>query len=83
MTKNLALELGEYGIRVNSIQPGFIECGMSKNLPERVALIERTPLKRLGSANDILSLVEFLINEKSGFITGQTIAIDGGYSLGL
>lgn len=83
MTKNLALELGKYGIRVNSIQPGFIECGMSKNLPERVALLERTPLKRLGSADDIMSCVEYLVNTKSSFITGQTIAIDGGYSLGL
>lgn len=83
MTKNMALELGSSGVRVNSIQPGFINCGMGKGVTEKMKIINHTPLKRMGEVEDLLFLLDFLISEKSSYITGQTIAVDGGYSLGI
>lgn len=79
-TKALTREVGPYNIRVNVIAPGFIETDMIQHLkdPLRSNMIERTPLKRLGSSGDIADLALFLASDNSSFITGQTIIIDGG-----
>lgn len=80
-TKALAKELGEYKINVNSVAPGIVA------RPEENASDERTfgtnLLGKKCTAEDIASLVEFLVSEKSGFITGQTYVIDGGRSLSM
>ena len=80
LTRYLASYLGEYNIRVNSISPG----GVFNNQPESFVK-KYCDLVHLGSrmakADDISSAVCFLISDKSGYITGQNLVVDGGYSL--
>ena len=82
MTRSLARELGEVGITVNSIAPGYLETEMTQSLSEaqRSQILGRTPLGRLGTTEDCLAVVEFLLSERSSFLTGQTIVVDGGLS---
>ena len=81
MTRSLARELGPRGIRVNSVAPGYFASEMVRDLrAETVARItRRTPLGRLCTEADIVRLVLFLIHEGT-FITGQTVAVDGGFT---
>lgn len=80
MTRSLARELGRRQITVNSIAPGYLETEMSSTLSarQRDQIINRTPLKRLGTTDDIAPLVGFLLSDNARFITGQTIVVDGG-----
>ena len=80
MTRALARELGPRNIRVNSIAPGYLETEMSSTLGEeqRVQIVRRTPLGRLGRPADVVGAVLFLLSPASSFITGQTFVIDGG-----
>ncbi|MBR5192385.1 MAG: 3-oxoacyl-ACP reductase FabG [Clostridia bacterium] len=82
-TKALAKEVGLSGIRVNCICPGVINTAMNQRFSkeETEEIISSTPLNRLGSPTDIANLVEFLCSEKSSFITGQIITVDGGFTL--
>ena len=83
-TKELATEWGKYGIRVNAIAPGYIKTDGSKALedPNVVKRLEDvTPLRRPGTPSDLKGSILFLASEASGFITGQTIIVDGGYTL--
>ena len=78
LTKSLALELAPY-VRVNAIAPGFIETNMTKRFEnEKDVLKEKTPLKRLGSGDDVANAALFLASDKSSFITGQVIDVSGG-----
>jgi 3-oxoacyl-[acyl-carrier protein] reductase len=79
-TRSLARELGSRGIRVNAIAPGFIETDMTAHMPEaqRAMVLRRTPLGRLGQPEDVAALVKFLISDQAGFVTGQTLVVDGG-----
>ena len=80
MTRALARELGAKNIRVNSIAPGFLETEMSKSLGDENLnqIVRRTPLGRLGTPDDVVGCLRFLISPASDFITGQTLIIDGG-----
>ncbi|MEM7538555.1 MAG: SDR family oxidoreductase [Chloroflexota bacterium] len=82
MTRSLAREMGPQGIRVNSVAPGYFESEMTKDLTDkqRGRIARRTPLQRLGTAQEIANLVRFLISPEAGFITGQVIAVDGGFT---
>lgn len=81
-TRSLARELGSRHITVNSVAPGFLETEMSHGLTERqrAQIVRRTPAGRLGKAEDVVPLIRFLCSEQGGFITGQTIVVDGGAS---
>ncbi len=83
MTRALARELGSQGIRVNAIAPGYLETEMSHGLSEeqRAQIVRRTPLGRLGRADDIVPWIEFLLSSASGFMTGQVLTVDGGASV--
>jgi 3-oxoacyl-[acyl-carrier protein] reductase len=83
ITKSLAKELGSRGITVNAIAPGFIETDMTGALPEKnkEMMVERISLKRAGQTADVAELAAFLASDKSSYITGQVIKIDGGMSL--
>ena len=79
-TKSAAMELGPFSIRVNCIAPGAIETERTK---AEVADFAKswsalTPLRRIGTTDDVASAVEFLLGESASFITGQTLAVDGG-----
>ncbi|EGL5409833.1 SDR family oxidoreductase, partial [Salmonella enterica] len=82
MTKGWAKEFARKGanVRVNCVAPGFVVTPMTKDLPEKVVnhMIEKTPLGRMATADDIANGVLFLASEKASFITGQTLKIDGG-----
>ena len=82
-TKALAKEVGASGIRVNCVAPGFIETKMNSCFDEEAvnAVIEETPLCRTGKPEDVAELVAFLADERSGFITGQIIGVDGGLGI--
>jgi len=82
MTRALARELGRKQITVNSIAPGYLTTEMSASLgdTQRKQIINRTPLGRLGDPADVLPAVRFLLSEGGGFVTGQTMVIDGGIS---
>lgn len=86
-TRTWALELGQYGINVNAVAPGPVETELyRKNNPmtdeQRHSLTERIPLKRLGQPDDIANAIEFLVSEKSSFMTGQVLYVCGGLSIG-
>ena len=80
LTKSLAKELGSRNITVNAIAPGYIETDMTDNLSEDVKneLYQNIPLNRLGTTDDVTNLVLFLSSEKSSYITGQVMNVDGG-----
>lgn len=80
LTKTIARELSGRGVTVNAVAPGFIETDMTGVLPEniRTAVVERIPLGRFGSTSDIAAAVAFLASAEGGYITGQTLVVDGG-----
>jgi len=80
LTKSNARELAKRSITVNAVAPGFIATAMTDALPEKVReeLTAQIPLERLGSAEDIANAVLFLAAERSGYVTGQVIAVNGG-----
>ena len=79
-TKSLAREVGARGITVNAVAPGFIDTDMTKALPEaqREALQKGIPLNRLGQPEEIAAAVAFLASPEAGYITGETLHVNGG-----
>lgn len=84
LTRVLALELGKYNVSVNAVAPGLIDTPLAQKLPKEVLqkLIEAQPTKTMGRPEDVANMVSFLASEKINFITGQTIYVDGGKSIG-
>jgi 3-oxoacyl-[acyl-carrier protein] reductase len=82
-SKALAREIGSRGVTVNVVAPGFIETDMTRELPEtsRTALLGQIPLQRLGQAEDIAAAVAFLASREAGYITGETLHVNGGMSM--
>jgi tropinone reductase I len=85
MTRHLAVEWAEYGIRVNSIAPWFIRTPLTENLlaikEKHAGIVAKTPLARVGSPEEVASLAAFLAMDKASYITGQNILVDGGASV--
>ena len=79
-SKSVARELGSRGITCNAVAPGFIETQMTDALPEdmKIELINQIPLGRIGNPQDVADAVLFLASDAASYITGQTIAVDGG-----
>ncbi|MGE7773152.1 SDR family NAD(P)-dependent oxidoreductase [Chitinophaga sp. NPDC101104] len=87
MTKAMAVEWSAKGVRINSIAPGFIETDMSakalNNDPDRKnRVLGRTPMQKLGKPKDVALAAVFLASAAAGFITGTSLAVDGGNSIG-
>lgn len=82
-TKSLAREVAPYNIRVNAVAPGFIETDMTRELTEEYKnkFLGLIPLSRFGTSEEVAQAVVFLASDKSGYITGQTIQIDGGLGI--
>lgn len=79
-TKSLAQEVGSRGITVNAVAPGFIDTDMTRELPDaqREALLSAIPLARLGQPEEIAAAVAFLASAAAGYISGETIHVNGG-----
>lgn len=79
-TRALAREVGSRAITVNAVAPGFIDTDMTKALNDgqRSAMLEQIPLGRLGQAEEIAAVVDFLASESAGYITGAVIPVNGG-----
>ena len=80
LTKTLAKELASFGITVNAFALGYFDRGMIDDVPEeqRKELMKSVPVNRLGTPEDITSTLRWLISDKSAFVTGQTIHLNGG-----
>ena len=81
--KSLAMRLGSEGKRVNVVAPGFVDTDIlaGDSAEKRASRIEEVPLKRIGTAQDIAQVVSFLVDEKSAYITGAVVHVNGGLYL--
>jgi 3-oxoacyl-[acyl-carrier protein] reductase len=79
-TKSLAREVGSRGITANVVAPGFIDTDMTRGLsePQRESLIGQIPISRLGQPSDVAAAVAFLASPEAGYITGETLHVNGG-----
>jgi NAD(P)-dependent dehydrogenase (short-subunit alcohol dehydrogenase family) len=83
--KTMAIELGEFGVMVNAVSPGYIDTKMTSknNSPEAIQkLISGIPVKRLGSPDDVARAVSFLASPQNQYVNGLDLVVDGGYSVG-
>lgn len=82
MTRTLAIEWADRGVRVNAVAPGYIEteltAGMRQNEGLRQMVIDKVPLDRFGTAEEIAALIAFLASDAASYITGQVVFADGG-----
>jgi 3-oxoacyl-[acyl-carrier protein] reductase len=90
LTRTLALELGPFGVNANAVAPGFVVTDMTDDTARRLnlepqqlrdAAAAETPVRRVGQPEDIATAIAFLASDEAGFITGQTLYVDGGRKL--
>ena len=82
-TKSLARELGSRGVRANVVAPGYVKTRLTDAIPEegREAMLQNTPLARLGDPEDVAAAVRFLCSDEASFITGEVLLVDGGLGM--
>ena len=84
IARSVTRELGSRGITCNLVAPGFISTDMTDELPEKVVddYLERIPAKRLGTVDDVVAAVRFLVSDPAGYISGAVVPVDGGLGMG-
>ena len=87
LTRALAVEYAPFGIRVNTVSPGFVETALTERVLRmpaiKKALVDQTPMRRLGETREIAKAVLFLASDDASYVTGAELAVDGGMSAGL
>ena len=83
LTKSLARELASRNVRVNAVAPGYIKTALTDVLPDEAqqAILQNTPLQRMGSPEDVGAAVRFLCSDAASFITGEVLLVDGGLGM--
>ena len=85
LTRNLAVEWAPFEIRVNAVAPWYIDTPLARQVLEDdaylAAVLERTPMGRIGDPREVARTIAFLCMDGAAYITGQTVAIDGGFSV--
>lgn len=84
MTKSWAKELGPRGVRVNAVAPGYTKTEMIESVPDKIldSVVNKTPLRRLGEAEDIANAYLFLASDEASFVNGEILSVDGGFVIG-
>jgi 3-oxoacyl-[acyl-carrier protein] reductase len=84
MTRTWARELGKYKIRVNAVAPGFVATEILRSMPQKVldAMVEHTPIGRMGTPEDIANAYAWLASDQASFVTGTCLSVDGGIVTG-
>jgi NAD(P)-dependent dehydrogenase (short-subunit alcohol dehydrogenase family) len=82
LTKMAALELGQRGIRVNAVCPGYIATALGSGEEGKILCEQFTALGRVGSTGDLAGVYHFLAADESSYLTGQALVVDGGWSCG-
>ena len=79
-TLALAKECGKYGVRANVVAPGFIDTDMTGGVPDKIKqlILERIPLARFGTPDDVADVVSFLLSSRAAYLTGQVVGVNGG-----
>ena len=79
----MAREVAQRGITVNAVAPGYVETELTGSLPEKVKeqIREQVPAGRFGEPEEVAEVIAFLVGEEAGYVTGQTIAVDGGMTM--
>jgi 3-oxoacyl-[acyl-carrier protein] reductase len=82
-TKSLARELGSRNVRANVVAPGYVQTQLTEALPEEAtqAMLQQTPLGRLGDPTDVAGAVRFLCSDEASFVTGEVLLVDGGLGM--
>jgi 3-oxoacyl-[acyl-carrier protein] reductase len=82
LTKSLAVEVGPAGIRVNCVAPGYFQSEMTAGFSDdqKARIARRTPLRRLGTVEDIVGAIRYFLSHDAAFVTGQLLAVDGGFT---
>jgi Tropinone reductase 1 len=85
LTRNLAVEWARWDIRVNAVAPWYIDTPLARQVLDdpdyRRQVLERTPMGRVGRPGEVARAIAFLCMPASGYVTGQTLAVDGGFSV--
>jgi 3-oxoacyl-[acyl-carrier protein] reductase len=84
MTRTWARELGKHGIRVNAVAPGFVATEILRSMPQKVldAMVQHTPIGRIGTPEDIANAYAWLASDQASFVTGACLSVDGGIVTG-